>query len=206
MHPFRACRQIGRPFVFTRRDHRRDEQVGTEQISGLDRIGRGIVLEVQEQRPLHRQAGPRRLVRQPPDIGREMRIYPRHPREMREQFRGVVILHILSRPIALVRAHHGGEGRHLGPAHREFGVAGRIEQAGIAAAIAMVMRIPQHPRRKRRADHRPDPVVPAEIDRLIAGPQHRAMPLHTRRAGAHEHHHLARRAAPGHTPGVHLAP
>ena len=206
MDPLRALRQIGAPLGLPGMPDGRDEQIGAVEIGILDGIGAGIVLEMEEQRPLHRQPSSGSLRHEGFQIGNEVHINPRHPGEMREHLRVLVDLQVVARAVALMGAHDGREGPHLGPAHDELRRADIAEEARIAADIRVVIGVAEEPRRQRARDHRHEPVVAGEIDRLVAAPQQGTMLLDAGEAGAHEEQGLAGLAPALDRAGIHLGP
>ena len=89
---------------------------------------------------------------------------------MREHLRVLVDLQVVARAVALMGAHDRREGAHLGPAHDELRRAHIAEEARVAADIRVVIGVAEKPRRERAGDHRHEPVVAGEVDRLIAAP------------------------------------
>ena len=125
---------------------------------------------------------------------------------MREDFRVLVDLQVVARAVALMGAHHRRERPHFGPAHDELRRAHIAEEACIAANVRMVIGIAEQSRRKRARDHRHEPVVTAEIDRLIPAPQQGTMLLDAREPGAHEEQGIAGLAPARHGARVHFGP
>ena len=206
MDPLGTFRQISAPLRLPGAPDRGDEQIGTVEIGILDRVGARIVLEMEEERALHRQAPAGGLRHEGFQIGREVHINSGHPGEMREHLRVLVDLQVVARAVALMGAHHRRERPHLGPAHDELRRAHIAEEARIAADVRVVIGIAEKPRRQRARDHRHEPVVAGEIDRLIPAPKQGTMLLDAREPGAHEEQGLAGLAAARHRARIHLGP
>jgi hypothetical protein len=152
--------------------------------------------EMQHRGPQQGQAGCRGFLHQRAAVRCEGDENIRHPRQMRDRAFILPPLEILLRAVAFMRPHHRRERRELRPAAEQLGRAAQSEQAGIAADIAVMVRVPHQAGGQRRADCGFQPVMAGEIDALIPRPQQRAIALRSGIAGAHEEHRVAFPAGP----------
>ena len=165
-----------------------------------------VLRVMQEHRALGWQAARAGLIAKVVNIGGEMRMHPAPSCETGQQFGRAVILQIVVGAVAFVAAHDGGEGGQFAPAHHQLAAANIAEHRCITAAIRMAVDIAQQPRRERRRDHRADPVMAGEIDRLIPRPQQGTMTRHARKSCTHEEQRVPLPAPAGQRHIVHLGP
>ena len=109
-------RQVERAVLLVRQIDRGHQQVAAQQVLRPLRRRARIVLVVQEQRTLDRDAPRRVLAHSLPQIGGQRRVEPRQAAKGRHAVRVVIILEILGGAVALMGPHDRRKGRHLRPA------------------------------------------------------------------------------------------
>ena len=190
VNPF-ALGEIDAALALLRLPDRRYQHVGAQQILELFRVAAGIILVVQEEGTLNRNSGFGILMDQLLQHGSKRRVDLDQARQAVHAVLVVIILEVGVRAVAFMGAHDRRKGCHLSPAEEDLLGAGIVEEARIAADVAVGQAAAAHPGAQRRADDGAEPVVTGEVNALIPGPEQCAVLLAAGEAGAHEVDYLA---------------
>ena len=136
--------QIYIPCILSFQVNGRNQKIWAQEVLILDPVCSLILLVVEEQRTLNRNACFGIFLYQGFHIGCQHGIDIHQTRQLFHAVLVLIVLEVGIRPVPLMGAHHRGEHGHLGPPEEQFLCPCVVKQGGVSSDIAVVQAAARH--------------------------------------------------------------